>query len=107
MGGCTLWGDASFPVLVCDQDVYSKDDLIGRFTVPLTQKCLTGGATPPQPAWSKLVYEVEGDVSGEVLASLTMVPAAKKASEPVPELRPETVDATIEVSIYIYIYIDR
>jgi len=86
-------------VLVYDQDTFNSDDLIGRFYLPLTAAMLVGGNTPPTPEWSKLMYETPGDVSGEVLATLTMVPAGKKDSSAAPNLRPETIDATVELTV--------
>ena len=86
-------------MLVYDEDKFSKDDLIGRFYVPLTKAMLVGGATPPMPEWKKLAFEYEGDVQGEVLASITMVPAGKKGDAPPPDLLPATVDATVELSV--------
>jgi hypothetical protein len=86
-------------VLVYDEDKFSKDDLIGRFYMPLTKSMLVGGATPPMPEWKRLAFEYEGDVQGEVLASITMVPAGKKGDAPPPDLLPATVDATVELSV--------
>jgi hypothetical protein len=86
-------------VLVYDQDKFNSDDLIGRFYLPLTAAMLAGGNAPPTPEWSKLMYETPGDVSGEVLATLTMVPAGKKDSSAAPNLRPETIDATVELTV--------
>lgn len=45
------------------------------------------------------MYETPGDVSGEVLATLTMVPDGKKGSQAPPNLLPETVDATVELTV--------
>jgi len=87
-------------VLVYDQDKYSKDDLIGRFFMPLTRAMLAGGNKPPTPTWSKLMYEQAGDVSGEVLATLTMIPDGKKKTSAVPpSLLPETNEATVELTV--------
>jgi hypothetical protein len=86
-------------VLVYDEDKFSKDDLIGRFYIPLTKAMLTGGTTPQLPTWKGLSFETEGDVSGEVLSSITMVPAEKKGEAPPPNLLPETVDAQVEVTM--------
>ena len=86
-------------VLVYDYDKLSGDDLIGRFYLPLTQAMLVGGNTPPTPVWSKLMFETPGDVSGEVLATVTMVPDGKKASSVAPNLLPETIDSTVELTV--------
>jgi hypothetical protein len=86
-------------VLVYDQDNFNPDDLIGRFYMPLKEAMLSGGNAPPTPEWNKLMYETPGDVSGEVLATLTMVPAGKKDSLAPANLKPETVDASVEVTV--------
>lgn len=86
-------------VLLYDEDKYSKDDLLGRFYMPLTQSMLVGGANPPTPEWRSLMFEQAGDVSGEVLASMTMVPSSKVADAPSPSLLPETVNATVELTV--------
>jgi hypothetical protein len=86
-------------VLLYDQDKILKDDLIGRFYLPLTKAMLVGGSSPPTPEWHKLMFEQAGDVSGECLATMTMVPAGKKDSSPPPNLLPETVDASVEFTV--------
>ena len=53
----------------------------------------------PTPKWHKLMYETPGDVSGEILATLTMVPEAKKDSLAKASLIPETIDASVEVTV--------
>ena len=82
-----------------DQDNFNPDDLIGRFYMPLKADMLSGGNAPPTPEWNKLMYETPGDVSGEVLATLTMVPEAKKDSLAQASLIPETIDASVEVTV--------
>ena len=84
--------------MVYDEDKFSKDDLIGRFHIELNKEILAGGATPATPKWHNLVFEKPGDVSGKVLASVTLVPEEKADSAPLPQLKPDTVQATVEVT---------
>ena len=84
--------------MVYDEDKFSKDDLIGRFHIELNKEILAGGATPATPKWHNLVFEKPGDVSGKVLASVTLVPEDKVDKVPLPDLRPETVNATVEIT---------
>jgi len=86
-------------VLVYDEDKYTSDDLMGRFHIPLTKAMLVGGAAPPVPEWHPLAFEHEGDVTGEILASITMVAADKAGETPSPDLLPETVEASVEVTM--------
>ena len=83
--------------MVYDEDKF-KDDLIGRFHIELNKEILAGGATPATPKWHNLVFEKPGDVSGKVLASVTLVPEEKADSALLPQLKPDTVQATVEVT---------
>ena len=86
-------------ILVYDEDTFNKDDLIGRYKIDLTTDMLAGGHKPPTPSWSKLSFETEGDVSGEVLSCITMVEDSKRGKYPPPDLTPRSIPATVEVTM--------
>ena len=83
--------------LVYDEDTFSKDDLIGRFSMPLTDAMLKTTAVA-EPKWYDLTFEKPGDCSGKVLCSVSLVPEDKVDKVPLPDLRPETVNATVEIT---------
>jgi hypothetical protein len=86
-------------VLVYDKDQFSADDLLGLFSVPLTELVQQPN---PVPTWYPL-YDREENFGkkslGEVLASFQLLAAEQADATPVQEITPQTKDAVVGVSV--------
>jgi hypothetical protein len=84
-------------VQVNDWDQLGRNDVLGRFTVPVSKVERTN--RQPRPKWNDLYLDDPKDTSGRLLSAFQLIQKEIAHEIPLPNLEPELRDCTIQIAI--------